>query len=67
MDPASASQMLALLLQLGVCGKSDFHTSDGTTLRVIVCPVAMGQDDAEPPPAKDPTRAPHKPIPKDEL
>ena len=33
--------ILALLLASGACSKSDFHTADGATLRVVVCPMTM--------------------------
>ena len=51
--------ILAMLLSAGVCAKSDFHSPDGNTLRVVVCPVmapvAPPADDAPPPapPKKD--------------
>jgi hypothetical protein len=50
--------ILALLLNSGVCAKTDFHGSDGTTLRVVVCPM---MEPAEPPadgtpPAQEPRK-----------
>lgn len=36
--------ILALLLSSGVCAKADFHGQDGTTLRVVVCPVMAPAD-----------------------
>jgi hypothetical protein len=54
--------ILALLLSSGVCAKSDFHSPDGMTLRVVVCPVMAPAD----PPAEDaPPPAPPEPK-KDE-
>jgi hypothetical protein len=50
--------ILAMLLASGVCAKSDFHSPDGTTLRVIVCPVMAPAE----PPADAPADAP--PAPK---
>jgi len=52
--------ILALLLSSGVCAKSDFHSPDGTTLRVVVCPVMAPAA----PPADDPPAPP--PAPKKE-
>jgi hypothetical protein len=48
--------ILAMLLSSGVCAKTDFHGSDGSNLRVVVCPsMAPAEppaDDAPPPPPK---------------
>jgi hypothetical protein len=41
--------ILALLISSGVCAKSDFHSPNGATLRVVVCPVMAPAD----PPAED--------------
>ena len=44
--------ILALLLSSVVCSKSDFHAPDGSTLRIIVCPVtapsASGNEPSDP-------------------
>ena len=51
--------ILALLIQMGVCGKSEFHAPDGGTLQVVVCPMmAAPQPPAEdtPPPAPEPKK-----------
>jgi hypothetical protein len=53
--------ILALLLSSGVCAKTDFHSPDGATLRVVVCPVMAPAD----PPADDAPAAP-PPAPKKE-
>jgi len=53
--------ILAMLLSSGVCAKSDFHSPDGATLRVVVCPVMAPAE----PPADDAPPAPAaKPEPK---
>jgi hypothetical protein len=49
--------ILAMLLSSGVCAKSDFHSPDGATLRVVVCPVMVPAE----PPAEG---APPAPAPK---
>ena len=54
--------ILALLLNSGVCAKSDFHSPDGTTLRVIVCPVMAAPE----PPVPDAPPSPPPPGPKKE-
>jgi hypothetical protein len=49
--------ILTLLLSSGACSATDFHGSDGTTLRVVVCPMTV-------PAAADPAPqdAPAKPV-----
>jgi hypothetical protein len=54
--------ILALLLSSGMCAKSDFHSPDGMTLRVVVCPVMAPAD----PPAEDEPPAPAPEPKKDE-
>lgn len=52
--------ILALLLSSGACSASDFHAPDGTTLRVVVCPMAVPAADG-PPPAPVAPEKPAKP------
>lgn len=40
--------IIALLLQSGVCAPTDFHTPDGQTLRVVVCPLLQDSPAAPP-------------------
>jgi hypothetical protein len=53
--------ILALLLSSGACSASDFHGSDGTTLRVVVCPVTLPAAPAEAPHAPAAPEAPAVP------
>ena len=54
--------ILALLLNSGVCAKTDFHGGSGATLSVIVCPVMAGpqapQDNPPPAPPEPKSEAP---------
>jgi len=54
--------ILAMLISSGVCAKSDFHSPDGATLRVVVCPVMAAPE----PPAEDAPPAPPPEPKKDE-
>ncbi len=49
-----------MLIQIGACAPVDFNGTDGTTLRVLVCPVKMApaQPPAEPPSGEDMTKPP---------
>jgi hypothetical protein len=58
----NVAAILALLLSSGVCAKTEFHSTAGATLQVVVCPMmaAPGGDapsDGAPPP---PPPAPKK-------
>lgn len=37
----NVAAVLALLLNSGVCGATDFHLADGGALRVVVCPMVQ--------------------------
>lgn len=54
--------VFAVLIQIGACAPVDFSGTDGTTLRVLVCPVKMAPaQPAEPPaapPGEDMTKPP---------
>ena len=51
--------VFAMLIQLGACAPVDFTGTDGTTLRVLVCPIRMApsQPPASPP-GEDMTKPP---------
>ncbi len=58
--------LLALLLSSGACAPSDFHAGDGSTLRVVVCPLTLPpaaapapEDAPPPPPARPPVPERH--------
>jgi hypothetical protein len=54
--------LLALLLNSGMCAKTDFQPPGGGTLRVVVCPMVLApaEDGATP-------KAPPAPPPRPEL
>jgi len=59
--------IFALLLQSGVCAQSEFHSADGNTLAIMVCPRMTAPDTtapAEPAPLPEespPVEAPSAP------
>jgi hypothetical protein len=50
--------IFALLLHSGVCAQSEFHSADGNTLEVMVCPRMTAPDTTGP-------VAPTEPAPKE--
>ena len=52
--------ILAMLLASGACAKSDFHGTDSTELRVVVCPVLAAPGAEAPDPAPPPPPVPKK-------
>lgn len=52
--------VFAMLVQLGACAPVDFTGGDGSSLRVLVCPVrlAPAQPPAAPPAGEDMTKPP---------
>ena len=57
----NVAMILAMLLNSGVCAKSDFHSPDGGTLRVVVCPIVAP---SEPPADEAPPAPPPEPKPE---
>jgi hypothetical protein len=43
----SLAAIFALLLQSGICADVDFHSTDGRTLSIMVCPHTNAPDDGD--------------------